>query len=94
MTALKSTEHLSSIMRDAKARTLELLDGLTDAQLMGPHIDIVNPLLWEIGHVAWFSEFFIARQLDGAGYGPDRLILVTRNGPADCRKQVIARTAR
>ena len=65
MTALVSTEHLQGIMRDSRARTLELLDGLNDEQLMGPRLPIVNPLLWEIGHVAWFSEHFIIRRLDG-----------------------------
>ena len=62
MTAQVSTEHLSAIMQSARRRTLELLDGLTDVQLVGPRLPIVNPLIWEIGHVAWFYEFFILRQ--------------------------------
>jgi len=66
MTVLKSTEHLTGIMRDSRARTLELLDGLSADQLMGPRLNIVNPLLWEIGHVAWFYENFIIRRLDDA----------------------------
>jgi iron(II)-dependent oxidoreductase len=32
---------------------------------MGPRLDIVNPLLWEIGHVGWFHEYFALRRLDG-----------------------------
>jgi iron(II)-dependent oxidoreductase len=66
MTALKPREYLTSIMRESRGRTLELLDGLSDDQLMGPRLPIVNPLLWEIGHVAWFHEHFIRRRLDGA----------------------------
>ena len=31
---------------------------------MGPKLDIVNPLLWEIGHVAWFQDHFVRRRLD------------------------------
>lgn len=52
-------------LRDARARTIELVHGLDDTQLMGPRLDIVNPLLWEIGHLAWFHEFFILRRLGG-----------------------------
>ena len=52
-------------LRDARERTIELVHGLDDEQLMGPRLDIVNPLLWEIGHLAWFHEFFILRRIDG-----------------------------
>ena len=54
------------MMRDARQRTLELVDGLDAEQLIGPKLPTVNPLQWEIGHVAWFHEFFILRQLYGA----------------------------
>ena len=57
------TAYLASILRDAHARTLELVSGLEGDQLMGPKIPIVNPLVWEIGHVAWFHEYFILRRL-------------------------------
>jgi iron(II)-dependent oxidoreductase len=41
---------------DARARTLELALDLDDAQWMGPALATVNPLRWELGHVAWFQE--------------------------------------
>ena len=44
---------------DARARTLELVADLSDEQLMGPRLSIVNPLRWEIGHVAWFQEHWV-----------------------------------
>lgn len=43
---------------DARAHTLALIDDLDDGQLVVPHLQIVNPLLWEVGHVAWFQERF------------------------------------
>lgn len=64
MTAQKTTGYLKTIMTESRTRTLELLEGLDDQQLMGPRWDIVNPLRWEIGHVAWFHESFIVRRLD------------------------------
>lgn len=65
MTQRVSTTHLITTLQDARARTLELVNGLSDEQLMGPKVRTVNPLRWEIGHVAHFYEFFILRQLYG-----------------------------
>lgn len=58
------SDDLGALIRDAHARSLELVDGLAGDQLMGPYLPIVNPLLWEIGHVAFFHEAFILRGLD------------------------------
>lgn len=58
-------QRLIGDLTDARARTLELIKGLDADQLMGPRLDIVNPILWEIGHIAWFHEYFVLRRLDG-----------------------------
>jgi gamma-glutamyl hercynylcysteine S-oxide synthase len=50
---------------DGCERTLELIADLSDAQLIGPLLPTVNPLLWEIGHLAWFEEKFVLRQACG-----------------------------
>ncbi len=65
MTQPLPTASLVGYLNDARARTLELVHGLDATQLMGPRLDIVNPLLWEIGHVGWFHEYFALRRLDG-----------------------------
>jgi iron(II)-dependent oxidoreductase len=62
MTLPVPTEQLADILCSARQRTLELLGGLTQEQLIGPRLAIVNPMLWEIGHVAWFHENFILRR--------------------------------
>src|SRR5947209_38232 len=54
---------LGQWLHDARRRTLSLVEDLTDAQLLGPRLNIVNPLLWEIGHVAWFQEKWVLRHL-------------------------------
>jgi ergothioneine biosynthesis protein EgtB len=51
--------------RDARRRTLELVAALDDRQLMGPRLAIVNPMRWEVGHVAWFQEFWALRRARG-----------------------------
>jgi len=53
---------LSAWLQDARSRTLRLVADLTDAQLVGPQLPTVNPLLWEIGHVAWFQEKWVLRR--------------------------------
>jgi iron(II)-dependent oxidoreductase len=50
-------------LRAFRARTLALVQDLSDTQLIGPRLSIVNPPLWEIGHVAWFQEFWVLRHL-------------------------------
>ena len=32
---------------------------------MGPYLEIVNPVLWEIGHIAWFHEYWTLRHAAG-----------------------------
>lgn len=70
MTERVSADHLKEILRDAHTRTRELVDGLSAEQLIGPKLGIVNPLQWEIGHVAWFHEYFILRRK----YGREKLL--------------------
>ncbi len=70
MTAPVSTAQLVRMMQDARARTLELVSDLDAEQLIGPKLPTVNPLRWEIGHAAYFYEYFILRQL----YGRDSIL--------------------
>jgi len=63
-----TTPQLIEALREARARTLDLVHDLSDEQLIGPRLPIVNPLRWEIGHIAWFQEFWVLRHL--AGHSP------------------------
>ena len=55
-------EEFVACLRDARARSLALIEDLDDAQWLGPMIPIVNPPRWEIGHVAWFQEHWVLRR--------------------------------
>lgn len=57
-----SKQTLYEWVQDARQRTFDLAHDLSDDQLLGPRLPIVNPLLWEIGHVAWFQEKWVLRQ--------------------------------
>src|SRR6185369_2948435 len=56
---------LAAVMRDFRERTLGLVADLDERQLIGPRLPTVNPPLWEIGHIAWFAEFWLLRHLRG-----------------------------
>ena len=59
---LPAPAELAAQAADARARTLTLIEGLDQDQLMGPRLAIVNPLRWEIGHTAYFHEYWVLRQ--------------------------------
>lgn len=61
----RSGPEILEALEEARRRTLALVTDLDDEQLMGTHLSIVNPLLWEIGHVAWFQERWARRHLRG-----------------------------
>ncbi|MBT5710705.1 ergothioneine biosynthesis protein EgtB, partial [Candidatus Poribacteria bacterium] len=54
-------ETLIEWVEDARRACLLLFDDLDGDQLIGPGLTIVNPPLWEVGHVAWFYEKWILR---------------------------------
>jgi len=55
---------LADWVRDARNRSIELVDDLSDDQLRSPpYMAHINPLLWEIAHLTWFQEYFVLRQL-------------------------------
>ena len=56
--------YLATGLQDARRRTLGLLDACAAAlgdTLRIPYSTQFNPPLWEVGHVAWFHDLWIAR---------------------------------
>lgn len=57
---------LGELLADARAHTHALLRPRSGTEWIGPYLAIVNPPLWEFGHVAWFQEYWcLRRQSDG-----------------------------
>ncbi|MBM3341209.1 MAG: ergothioneine biosynthesis protein EgtB [Betaproteobacteria bacterium] len=55
------------MLGQARARTLSYARVLPANQWLGPYLAIVNPPLWEIGHVGWFHEYWCLRyRADGS----------------------------
>jgi iron(II)-dependent oxidoreductase len=57
-------EMLSDRLKCARVRTLAFAHELNGEQLLGPMLRIINPPLWEIGHVGWFQEYWCLRYRD------------------------------
>jgi gamma-glutamyl hercynylcysteine S-oxide synthase len=60
-----TSETLIAMLDDARQRTLELTQDLPVERHLGPKLSIVNPPQWEIGHVGFFYDHFVLRQLHG-----------------------------
>ena len=87
---------LAQALRDARATTLaRTLDADDDAWRV-PEQPGINPVAWELGHVAWFAEFWILRgphRRDADGFvdaarppaiaGPDAIFDSARLAHAD-----------
>ena len=54
---------LASWVADARQRTLELYADLATGDV--PYLRIINPPNWELGHVAWFQEYWVLRHVLG-----------------------------
>jgi iron(II)-dependent oxidoreductase len=57
--------YLISALRDSRRRTLDLISDLTEEQLRVPLLSIINPIVWETGHVGWFQEKWVLRETRG-----------------------------
>jgi len=60
-----------ALLEAARARTLNMVAELAPAQWLGPRLDIVNPPLWEVGHLGWFEEHWCL--LQGRDHGASLL---------------------
>jgi len=59
-------QQLADALQDARNYTLSLFDCFAsmgyDVLTRVPHLPTINPPLWELGHIAWFAEWFILRE--------------------------------
>lgn len=55
---------LAQALRDSHRRTLDLLAAYADhlgEDLVVPYATQINPPRWEVGHIAWFQDYWISR---------------------------------
>src|SRR5262245_54472066 len=58
---LADPEKLERDLVSSRERTVQVAADLEGERLLGPMLAIVNPPLWEIGHVGWFQEYWCLR---------------------------------
>jgi iron(II)-dependent oxidoreductase len=79
--------HIADGLQDLRAKTLSVFDAYVAAdRLTVPYADELNPPLWELGHVAWFQEFWIGRNQQrqlGIHYDAGHTRLSSVLAPAD-----------
>jgi iron(II)-dependent oxidoreductase len=56
---------IAELLRDARERTLALVDPLDDEQLNQVHSPILSPLAWDLGHIANFEELWLVQTIGG-----------------------------
>jgi iron(II)-dependent oxidoreductase len=56
---------IAGLLTEARERTLLLIDGLTDDDLLRQHDPLMSPILWDLGHIAHFEELWLTQNLDG-----------------------------
>ena len=85
-----SGELLSLALMDARNHTLYLMSQYEQAlgtkQFQVPFVPELNPPLWELGHIGWFQEWWIARNMQrhrGAGCDPFATRLASIEPQAD-----------
>ena len=74
---------LAGALQDARDYTLMLFEcfaaGGLDAPEQVPRLATLNPPLWELGHVAWYAEWFVLREAQSsAPAAAHRLSLLTK----------------
>jgi iron(II)-dependent oxidoreductase len=65
MSASTLRESIAAALEEARARTLMLIEPLSDEDLTVQHDSLMSPILWDLGHIAHFEELWLVRNLEG-----------------------------
>jgi ergothioneine biosynthesis protein EgtB len=68
-----SAASLVSLLREARADLDAFAACLPEPAWVGPRAAILNPPLWEYGHIVWFQEHWCLRRQDDDSVLPSRL---------------------
>ena len=64
-------EGVATELEAARARSLGLLEPLSDADLVRQHSTLMSPVVWDLAHVGNYEEQWLVRALGGAALRPD-----------------------
>lgn len=89
---------LAEALLDARNYTLTLFDQYASAGLDDParvpYSNIINPPLWELGHIAWFAEWFVLREAATSHPSAARYPSILKNSDAYFDSGAVAHATR
>jgi iron(II)-dependent oxidoreductase len=53
---------VESLLEEARARTLALVEPVSEADLNRVHHPLMSPLVWDLGHIAAFEDLWVCRE--------------------------------
>ena len=56
---------ITELLREARARTVRLIEPLSDEDLRIQHDPLMSPIVWDLGHIAHFEELWLNRNVHG-----------------------------
>jgi iron(II)-dependent oxidoreductase len=56
---------ITELLREARARTVQLIEPLSDEDLRIQHDPLMSPIVWDLGHIAHFEELWLNRNVHG-----------------------------
>ena len=62
---ITSRAEIAALLREARARTLQLIETVSENDLRAQHDPLMGPILWDLGHIGHFEELWLDRNLDG-----------------------------
>lgn len=65
MTRFDDPEHIAAELERARARTLGILDPLTEHDQRAQHSPLMSPMIWDLAHIANYEELWLLREIDG-----------------------------
>jgi len=65
---MTSDDILAKWVTESRQQSIDLVSDLDEEQLKVPYLDLVNPTVWELCHLAYFHELWILRR--GSGQKP------------------------
>lgn len=58
-------ERIAELLREARERTVHLIDLVSDEDLQIQHSPLMSPIVWDLGHIAHFEELWLTRNVHG-----------------------------
>jgi iron(II)-dependent oxidoreductase len=56
---------ITELLREARERTVQLIQPLSDDDLRKQHNVLMSPIVWDLGHIAHFEELWLNRNVHG-----------------------------